>query len=196
MNNYPTYVKVNGEKYDINTDFRVALECDRISKDETIGDYERCLAIIYKLFGDKGLEAYEIHDKLLELGMKYLACGKELEKQTEEPDMDFEQDMPFIEASFMSDYHIWLPDIKMHWWKFFNLINGLSNSDMGNCCVLNRVRNLRTYDVSQIKDRKERDKVIKAKKQVALKKVTKRTASKDIKDEAVKIYEKLGLRKE
>lgn len=46
----PEYVKVDGELYKINTDFRVALECNKIAEDENIGDYERSLAIIYKLF--------------------------------------------------------------------------------------------------------------------------------------------------
>ena len=40
---------------------------------------------------------------------------------------------------------------------------------MGDCCALNRVRNLRNYDTSKIKDSKERAKIEKAKKQVALK---------------------------
>ena len=40
---------------------------------------------------------------------------------------------------------------------------------MGNCCVLNRVRNLRTYDTKDIKDPKELARINKAKKQVALK---------------------------
>ena len=40
---------------------------------------------------------------------------------------------------------------------------------MGNCCVLNRIRNIRTFDVSQIKDPKERTKIIKAKEYFSLK---------------------------
>lgn len=50
--NKPQYVKVNDTVYKINTDFRVALECNRIAEDRNIGDYERSLAVIYKLFGD------------------------------------------------------------------------------------------------------------------------------------------------
>ena len=49
MNN-PEYVKVDNELYKINTDFRVALECNKIAEDENIGDFERAMAIIYKLF--------------------------------------------------------------------------------------------------------------------------------------------------
>lgn len=170
--NYPTKVRIENEEYPINTDFRIAIECDQISRDLSISDFERALAIIYKLYGEKGLNAKNHYDKLLELAQKYLSCGKEITDSTkkEEPDMDFVQDMDYIEASFMSDYNIDLSNIEMHWWKFFNLIGGLSNSELGNCCVLNRIRNLRNYDTSQIKDSKERQKIEEAKRQVALKK--------------------------
>ena len=169
--NYPEYVKVNDKKYKINTDFRVAIECQEIALDDSIGDFERALAIIYKLFGNDGIDDSNNYEKLLELAQKYLSCGKEVDNKTnEEADMDFIQDMDYIEASFMSDYNIDLQNTEMHWWKFYNLINGLSNSEMGNCCVLNRVRNLRTYDTKDIKDPKELEKIKKAKQQIALKK--------------------------
>ena len=169
---YPKKVRVKDKEYLINTDFRIAIECNSIAMDTDIGDYERALAIIYKLFGDEGLNDSENHCELLELAQKYLSCGKELNSNVnqDEIDMDFEQDYDYIEASFMSDYNIDLSTTEMHWWKFYNLINGLSNSEMGNCCVLNRVRNLRNYDTSQIKDVKERTKIEKAKQQVALRK--------------------------
>lgn len=170
MNSYPEYVEIKSKLYKINTDFRIAIECNRIAEDNTIGDLERGLAIIYTLFGEDGINTPEHYEKLLELAKKYLSCGKEIEDNSEKPDMDFIEDMDYIEASFMSDYHIDLPNTEMHWWKFFNLMNGLSNSEMGNCCVLNRVRNLRNFDTKDIKDNKERQKIEKAKQQVALKK--------------------------
>ena len=180
MNNYPEYVKIGNKRYKINTDFRIAIECQSIATDKNIGDFERALAIIYKLFGDDGIKDAENYDKLLELATKFLSCGKEVKSSNEEPDMDFVQDMDYIEASFMSDYNIDLQSIEMHWWKFYNLINGLSNSEMGSCCVLNRVRNLRTYDTKDIKDQKTLEKIRKAKEQVALKKnVTKKELTKE-----------------
>lgn len=170
--NYPRFVEIEGKQFKINTDFRVAIECNRIATDESIGDLERALAIIYLLYGDEGLNDSEKHNKLLELGLVFLSCDSDIIKEDEnkEADMDFIQDMDYIEASFMSDYKIDLENTKMHWWKFNKLINGLSNSELGNCCVLNMVRNLRNFDVSQIKDEKERKRIIKAKEQVALKK--------------------------
>lgn len=170
MNN-PEYVKIGNKKYKINTDFRVAIECNNIATDDSIGDTERPLAIIYKLYGDEGLNNCDDWEKLLELGIKYLCLGKELEDNSEEPDMDYNKDRYYIRSSFIQDYNYNPYDMKcLHWWDFFNDLNNLSNSELGNCCVLNRIRNLRTYDISQIKDSKERTRIIEAKQKVALKK--------------------------
>ena len=191
--NYPEYVKINDKKYKINTDFRIAIECNEIATDETISDFERALAIIYKLFGDDGINDTNNYEKLLELAQKYLSCGKEVIDNNEEPDMDFIQDMDYIETSFMSDYSIDLANTEMHWWKFYNLMNGLSNSDIGNCCVLNRVRNLRTYDTKDIKDQKELERIKKAKEQVALKKrVVKKNLTTEQQNNINAFYETLG----
>lgn len=194
MNN-PEFVKIGDKKYKINTDFRVAIECDRIANDSSIGEYEKALAIIFKLYGEDGLNDTDNYEKLLELGQKYLVCGKELEdnNETSKIDMDFKQDLDYIEASFMSDYQIDLKETKMHWWKFFNLLNGLSNSEMGNCCVLNRIRNLRNFDLSTIKDDKQRNEIRKAQQQVALK-INERKLTKEEENSVNEFYELVGLK--
>ena len=190
----PTFARVENERYDINTSFRVAIECSKIAEDETIGDYERALAIIYLLYGDKGLENPQHYNKLLEIAKKYLVCGKENTESTDEPDMDYEEDMRYIEISFMSDYGINLSETDMHWWEFNKYIEGLSNSELGDCCVLNRIRNLRTFDTKEIKDRKERERIEKAKKQFALKKNKKENHLTKEQEESMKELNKmLGL---
>ena len=196
--NNPEYVKVGDKKYKINTDFRVAIECNNIAQDDSIGNVERAVAIIYKLFGDEGLENPQDWEKLLELGIKYLSLGKDTSgvDNNTEIDMDFSEDMDYIEASFMSDYNIDLTNTEMHWYKFYNLINGLSNSELGNCCVLNRVRNLRTFDLSQIKDSKERERLAKAKEMVALKNTKKEVElTKEQEESMNKLNEIIGFKK-
>lgn len=191
---YPEYAEVNGKKYKINTSFRTAIECQEIAYDESIGDFERALAVIYKLFGDEGLKDIYNQEGLMDVALKFLSCGKEIEETNEEPDMDFVQDMDYIEASFMSDFGMDLSKEEIHWWKFFNLMNGLSNSEMGNCCVLNRIRNLRNFDTKDIKDPKELEKIKKAKKQVALKKRNKGAQlTSQQKDNIDKFYEIFGI---
>ena len=85
--NNPTQIKIDGKLYKINTDFRIALECNRIARDETIGDYERALAIIYSLFGEEGINSKEHHNKLLEVAKKHILCGDEYIDKNGEPDM-------------------------------------------------------------------------------------------------------------
>lgn len=193
---YPEYVEVDGKRYKINTDYRVAIKCNSVAQDENIGDLERALAVIYLLFGEEGIDNIEHHEKLLELARKYLLCGEEYDvKGNEKPDMDFEKDYGLIWASMYSDYNgLDIDKENIHWWKFMDLMNGLSNSDMGNCCVLNRVRNLRNFDVSKISDSKEAQKIKEAQDRVALKKEVKLT--KEQQESIKNIIKDLGIAKE
>lgn len=197
--NNPEYVKIGDKKYKINTDFRVAIECNNIAQDDNISDIERPLAIIYKLFGDEGLDNQQDWEKLLELGIKYLSLGKDtngVDKDTE-IDMDFNEDAGYIRSSFIQDYKYNPYDMEyLHWWDFYNDLNNLSNSELGNCCVLNRVRNLRTFDLSQIKDSKEREKLAKAKEMVALKSTKKEVElTKEQEESMNKLNEIIGFKK-
>ena len=172
MNNYPEYAEVNGRRYKINTDFRYAIKCNQIAMDETIGDTERALALLVTLFGEEGVDHPEDFEKLITIAKKYLCCGNE-PIQGEKQDMDFIQDEKYIKSSFKYDYkYDPYKEKYVHWYEFYNDLSNLSNSEMGDCCVLNRIRNLRNYDTSKIKDQKEKEKIEKAKKLVALHKVS------------------------
>lgn len=187
-------IQIEDTIYEANTDFRIAIRCNEIAQDGTIGDFERVLGILFTMFGEKALNNPNHYEKLLKWALKWLSCGKEIEDIHEQPDMDYVEDMDYIEASFMSDYGIDLTETEMDWYKFNNLINGLSNSEMGNCCVLNRIRNLRNYDVSEIKDNKERQKIAKAKESVALKKYKKENhLTKEQEESMNRLNEILGL---
>lgn len=171
---YPEYAKVNGKTYKINTDFRVAIECNEIALDKSINDFERSLAIIYKLFGEEGLNDFENHEKLQEIALRFLSCDKEMPKSSEEPDMDYVEDEGYIRSSFKYDYKYDPYEKKyIHWWEFYNDLCNLSNSEMGSCCILSRIRNIRNFDLKTITDAKEREKMRKAKESVALKKFKK-----------------------
>ena len=187
-------IQIEDTIYEANTDFRIAIRCNEIAQDNTIGDFERALGVICTLFGEKALDNISHYEKLLKWAKKWLSCDREVDDTKEQPDMDFVEDMDYIEASFMSDYGIDLTESEMDWHKFINLMNGLSNSELGNCCVLNRIRNLRNFDLSQIKDSKERQKIAKAKEQVALKKYKKENNLTKKQEESMKrLNEILGL---
>lgn len=169
---YPYFVVINGKRYDINTSYRTAIECNEIAMDESIDEIEKGLAIICKLFGKDALDDKDNLEKLLDAGVKFLSCGidEDVDNRNSVIDMDYVQDMPFIKASFRSDFSINLNEEKdMHWWEFYELMCGLSNSEFGNCCILNRIRNLRNTDTSKIKDQKLKKEFENAKEQFKLK---------------------------
>lgn len=188
MTQYPEYARVGEKIYKIDTDFKVAIRCQSIAQ-ANIRDEERALAIIYLLFGDDGLDNPQDYEILLQKALYFLSCGKEIEQNNYERDMDFEQDKSYIKASFYTDYGIPnIYDTDMHWWEFVDLMNGLKED-----CVLNRVREIRNYDTSNIKDAKTLTQIMKQKEAVALKK-----KEQEMTEEQKKSYEKfmkqMGMR--
>lgn len=163
--NNPEYIKIDDKKIKINTDFRIALKCQEIATDPEINDIERAMAIIYLLFGKEALEDEEHYEEYLQKSAKFLACGKEMQqaKGDNEPIFDYKQDWGYIKASFMSDYQIDLDTTKIHWWTFFDLLNGLTKHSK--LVEVMRIRNEPLDD----KKGKERSEWIEAKKSVALK---------------------------
>lgn len=188
-------IQIEDTIYEANTDFRIAIRCNEIAQDNTIGDFERVLGIIYTIFGETGLNNTNHYEKLLKWALKWLSCGEEVKNTNEEPDMDYVEDEKYIKSSFKYDYGYNPYEMEyLSWEEFFNDLNNLSNSELGNCCVLNRVRNLRNYDVSQIKDSKERQKMAKAKEMVALKKYKKENhLTKEQEESMNRLNEILGL---
>ena len=198
MNN-PQYVKVDNKLYKINTDFRVALECNNIAEDKTIGEYERALAIIYKLFGEDGLDC-ENQNKLLELGMKYLLLGRDKNELKNEPhdkyELDFNKCIGLIKASFKFDYKYDPYELEyLHWYDFYNDLESLSTSEFGNCCILNRITSILNQEPKEIKDNKQRQKLIEAQKLLSQKycKQEEVEMTKEQEESAKAFYKSLGI---
>ena len=199
MNN-PQYVKVDDKLYKINTDFRVALECNRIAEDNSIGDLERAMAIIYKLFGEDGLDCQN-QNKLLELAMKYILLGRdknELKNESQNKyELDFNKCIGLIKASFKFDYKYDPYELPyLHWYDFYNDLESLSTSEFGNCCILNRITSILNQDLREIKDEKTRKKIIDAQK-LLKKKYCKEEDKIEITQEqaesAIAFYKSLGI---
>lgn len=173
---YPQAIEVDGRRFPINTSYQTAIRCYEIVQDEAVTDAERGAIVMLLLLGDIPQDlSVDGMKRLQELLVKYLQCGKEPEQIREmdeilterEPDMDYTYDMGLIIASFISDYNIDLSEPEnetMHWWKFIDLLNGLSPKS-----ALNRVREIRNKDLGDYKDNpKAMEELIQAKRLVAL----------------------------
>lgn len=160
---YPSKVEVDGIVIPIDTSFKTALRCLELVDDTSISDEERALGLIYLLCDD--IPKVNLN-KLIKVLQKYLQCGDDTRKPPQKKDMDFKQDEKYILSSFIYDYGIDLESTDMHWWKFIDLLNGLSSE-----CILSRIRDIRTMDISIYKDPKTRSRLLQARAQVALKHV-------------------------
>lgn len=164
---YPQSMKVNGRTYKINTDFRVALACFRAIDDEYITDETRAIAILTLLLGKN--VRYEDYEECFNKCAIYLRCGKEENIDNDKIDMDYIQDESYIKTSIRQCYHMNLNEIPyMHWWEYNELIEGLTEDT-----ILNRIRELRDFNLDDETDAKRKERIRKAKQQYALKKNTK-----------------------
>jgi hypothetical protein len=194
----PEYVKVDEKLYKINTDFRVALECNKIAEDVNIGDYERALAIIYKLFGEKGLDC-ENQNKLIELAVKYLSINQQQKgfknNSSDNYELDFNKCEGLIKSSFKFDYGYDPYEAEyLHWWNFYNDLQNLSSSEFGTCCILNRVAEIVNMDTKNLKG-KELLKIQELQQELRRKycKSKKKQITKEEKQNVVNLYKQLGL---
>lgn len=199
--NKPEYVKVDGETYKINTDFRIALECDDIARDTKIGNYERALAIIFKLFGEKGLNCQN-QEKLIKLGSKYLLLGdkrKELRNNSRiKYEYDFNKCKELISSSFKFDYGYDPYEMEhLHWYTFYADLENLSTSEFGTCCALNRVISIINNDGKLLKGKDKKD-FLEMKKELIKKYCIEKEVNLTEEQEksAIEFYKSLGIGKE
>lgn len=159
---YPTKIRAS-RVYDINTDYRVALDCFRAIYDDSINETERALAVVTLLLGkDVKAEDYEI---CLEKCAIYLRCGQEENASNDEVDMDYFQDEACIKESIRQCYHLDIDkESYIHWWEYNNLIKYLTENT-----ALSVRRELRSLDLSEITDDKRRRELESAKEKVKLK---------------------------
>lgn len=173
MNN-PEYVQIDDKKYKINTDYRNVLKLNDIANDTSISDYEKMITYVYLFFGEEGLKDENNYGRLVNSIITFAkgrpSAMKPSINDKQEKDMDYTQDMNLIISSIWSEYGIDITKEKIHWWTFFDLLNGLSSD-----CALNKVRDIRSKDINKIKDKEERDEYIKLKEVWALDKTKEMT---------------------
>lgn len=149
------YAEILGEKYEIDTDYRVAIKCDKIINDGSISDYDRGILITGLLFGEDSPYCEEALDK----AEIYLSGGTGKGERV----IDFEQHWNLIYSAFQSQYNINLHEVNLHYQEFQMLLQGLKDQ------VLTDVIEILTYDMSTVKDPKQRRKILEAQKQFKIK---------------------------
>ena len=139
-------------------------------------------------------------NKLLELAMKYILLGRDKNELKNEPhdkyELDFNKCVGLIKASFKFDYKYDPYELEyLHWYDFYNDLESLSTSEFGNCCILNRITSILNQEPKEIKDSKQRQKLIEAQKLLSQKycKQKEIEMTKEQEESAKAFYKALGI---
>ena len=176
---YIKFARIQGKKYPINTDFRVALKCDEIinAPENEVSDRERGIRITGLLFGEDSPYCPEA----LEKAEIYLSGGVSGE---EKRIIDFKQHWYLLYTVFISQYGINLNTEYLHYQEFLMLLQGLKGQ------VLNDVVELLTYDLREAKDPKERKRIKEAQEKFKIKDTAEEMALKERQEQFLNLLSK------
>ena len=162
LDDLPETIKVDGEEYFADTDFRTMIIFEKIITDDAIDPRSRISMLV-----DLVLTASQPREKALAMdGIIYLySCGEPTEGRNTpkngevvlRPKMiyDYEHDAPYIYGAFMSQYGIDLNSIEyLHWWKFQALFRSLNSENK-----IVEIMGYRAADLSKIKNDEERHRI-------------------------------------
>jgi hypothetical protein len=155
----PASVVVKGRKYKINADFKTALKIINYSEKE---QGVKLMIYALKTFYDEVPE--DIEGAILAMRKFYNSSGEE-SKNTgrKEPLFSFVKDADLIFSSFYSQYGINLTQDNLHWYVFLALLRGICGDN-----VFSRVLEIRSLDLSEVKDEAQKKKLAVLKQKYSL----------------------------
>ena len=171
----PTDVMIDGQRYYIESNFRTAMLFELMINDERVSDEDKAIRTLH-FFYTQGIPANV--EKAVDRIIEFYTCGKSLEKIKKGNKRNnksskksfggaiysFEHDANYIFSAFLSQYNIDLNEIEcLHWWKFKALFDGLNDDNL-----IVQIMRYRATDLSQIKDKTERQRIAKLKDVYAL----------------------------
>lgn len=150
----PVSVDIEGEKYEINSDFRTSILFELLMQDSEISEEDKiihALELYYSILPNNLNEAVE---KLL----WFYRCGKdEVEgkgygKGKSEQIYSYDYDDDYIYSAFLDQYGVDLQDMEyLHWWKFKAMFKALKEDN-----EIVKIMGYRAMDLSKIKDKEEK----------------------------------------
>lgn len=169
---YPTVLKVKNEFIPIITDFREYIKLLDMLNDEEVNGYEKMLFLQQYFLKepnnmDDAISRLTDFVSMKEVSGAYIeesGEGEDTEVEEPKPLFSFALDYPYILAGFWQDYGIDISEVKyLHWWKFRQLFDGLSEKTE----IKQRIM-YRSIDLSTIKDKDERKRIEKIQRSIKL----------------------------
>ncbi len=169
---YPTVLKVKNEFIPIITDFREYIKLLDMLNDEEVNGYEKMLFLQQYFLKEPNnmddaisrLTDFVSMKELNDVHTEESGEGEDTKVEEPKPLFSFALDYPYILAGFWQDYGIDISEIRyLHWWKFRQLFDGLSEKTE----IKQRIM-YRSIDLSTIKDKDERKRIEKIQRSIKL----------------------------
>lgn len=150
----PVEVVINGKKYEINSDFRTSILFELLMNDNELSESEKLIQGLQLYYPIIPSELEAAIDKIV----WFYSGGKEDIKSesgtssNKDNVYDFEYDADYIYSAFLDQYGIDLQDIKLHWWKFKAMFNGLKTDNK-----IVEIMGYRGTSLSDISDKGQKD---------------------------------------
>lgn len=128
----PNSVEIEGEEYDINSNFRTSILFELMVQDDELSEVDKLvntLNLFYPIIPPNT-------EKALEEILWFYRCGKDLNVKGKGSGSSttqiysYDYDDEYIYSAFLSQYNIDLQDIEdLHWWKFKAMFKSLKEDN-------------------------------------------------------------------
>lgn len=147
----PEYITISGNKYKIDTDFRIWIRVSQIISNNKI-NAEDIIKIIGLVFEDIPHNVFETIQEILRfLNPLAKKSGQNKNEKITRRIFDYEYDSEYIYSAFWQQYNIDLTKADLHWWQFLALFNCLSEDT-----AFSKIIQYRNIDLKEIKDKEMR----------------------------------------
>ncbi|NFI38798.1 hypothetical protein FDA27_07250 [Clostridium botulinum] len=151
----PTTIEIEGEEYEINSNFRVSILFELLMQDNSISEEDKIIQALQLYYPAIPPNINLAVDKML----WFYRCGKDIipskgtGKGKSTQIYNFEYDDDYIYSAFLDQYRIDLQDIEyLHWWKFKAMFKALKEDN-----EIVKIMGYRSMDLSKIKDKEEKN---------------------------------------
>ena len=150
----PTTIEIDGEEYEINSNFRESILFELMMQDNSISEEDKIIQALELYYPKLPKDLNQAIEKIL----WFYRCGKdEVEnknkgtgKSTNVYSYDYDDDL--IYSAFLDQYNIDLQDIEyLHWWKFKAMFKSLKEDN-----EIVKIMGYRAMDISKIKDKEQK----------------------------------------
>lgn len=135
VDNLPTKIKINNKIYEINYDYKTAINILQACEDKSLTHEDKVFVIVNNLYKDE-IDVEDYYEAV-EKAVRFLDCNtKEQNKSTTDKRVySFTKDGNYIFTGINQTHHIDLEQTpNLHWWKFVALF-----LDMGTDCFFSEL---------------------------------------------------------